>query len=41
MAINVLTFLIDGKTSILTPVFSLNATKQSLLMFSLLPANCF
>lgn len=32
MAINVVTFVIDWKTSILTPVFPLNASTQSLLM---------
>lgn len=41
MAIYVLTFVFDWKTFIFTPVFSLNASKQSLIMFSLFPANCF
>lgn len=41
MAVNVLTFVIDRKASMLTAVLPLNASKQSLMMFSLLLANCF
>lgn len=41
MAVNVLTFVIDRKASMLTAVLPLDASKQSLMMFSLLLANCF